>query len=132
MGTIEVFGRPEQWYSTAVCDPRIAGSCTSSSVYALPVAGGNHFGNLARNSVTGPGFYNTDLSIIKKTRVGGTTVEFRAEAYNVFNHPNFGFPLAARTATVGSTSFGVITNTRLPTGDSGSARQIQFAMKLLF
>jgi len=136
IGTIDVFGRPEQWYSTAVCDPRATGSaagvCTSSSVYALPVAGGNHPGNLGRNAVTGPGFYNTDLSLIKKTKVGGTTVELRAEAYNVFNHPNFGFPLAARTATVGSTSFGVITNTRLPTGDSGSARQIQFAMKVLF
>ncbi len=129
---IEVFGRPDQWYSTGVCNPTVAGSCTASSTYALPTAGGNHFGNLPRNSVTGPGFYNTDFSIIKKTRVGGAIVEFRAEAFNVFNHPNFGFPLAARTATVGSTSFGVITNTRLPTGDSGSARQLQFAMKVLF
>jgi len=33
---------------------------------------------------------------------------------------------------VGSTSFGVITNTRFPTGDSGSSRQLQFALKLLF
>jgi len=87
---------------------------------------------LPRNAITAPGFYNTDLSIIKKTKVGGSTVEFRAEAFNIFNHPNFGFPLAARTATVGSTSFGVIPSTRLPTGDSGSARQIQFARKLLF
>jgi hypothetical protein len=94
--------------------------------------GPNHLGNLPRNAVIGPGFYNTDFSIIKKTKLGGTTVELRAEAYNVFNHPNLGFPLAARTATVGSTSFGVITNTRLPTGDSGSARQIQFAVKVLF
>ena len=89
-------------------------------------------GNLPRNAVLGPGFYNTDLSLIKKTRVGGTTVELRAEAFNVFNHPNFGVPLASRTATVGSTSFGVLTSTRLPTGDSGSARQLQFAMKILF
>ena len=96
------------------------------------MAGGNHFGSLPRNSVTGPSFYNTDLSLIKKTRLGPTTLEFRAEAYNIFNHPNLGFPLAARTATVGSTSFAVITNTRLPTGDSGSARQVQFALKVLF
>jgi Carboxypeptidase regulatory-like domain/TonB dependent receptor len=133
VGPIEVFGRPEQWYSTGVCNPAVAGSCTSSSVFALPTTPGNHFGNLSRNAVTGPGFYNTDLSLIKKTKVGGAVVEFRAEAFNVFNHPNLGNPpLAGRTATVGSTSFGIITATRLPTGDAGSARQLQFALKLLF
>jgi hypothetical protein len=35
-------------------------------------------------------------------------------------------------AQVGSTTFGVISSTRFPTGDSGSSRQLQFAMKLLF
>ena len=133
VGTIDVVGRPEQWYSTGVCNPAVAGSCTSSSVFALPTTPGNHFGNLPRNAVTGPGFYNTDLSLIKKTKVGGAVVEFRAEAFNVFNHPNLGNPpLAGRTATVGSTSFGIITATRLPTGDAGSARQLQFALKVLF
>ena len=58
-------------------------------------------------------------------------MEFRAEAFNVFNHPNLGQPGPHRDAS-GSTSFGVITDTRLPTGDSGSARQIQFAVKVLF
>lgn len=131
LAEVPVVGQPEQWFGTGLCDPRIANSCASSAL-ALPVAGGNHLGSLPRNAVTGPGFYNTDLSILKRTRVGGASVEFRAEAFNVFNRPNFGFPLAARTATVGSTSFGVITATRLPTGDSGSARQLQFAMKVLF
>jgi hypothetical protein len=133
VGDIEVVGTPNQWMSTAVCDPRVAGSCTATSVYALPVAPGNHFGNLGRNAVTGPGFYNTDVSLIKRTKLGATTVELRAEAFNVFNHPNLGNPpLGGRTATVGSTSFGIITATRLPTGDAGSARQLQLALKLLF
>jgi hypothetical protein len=132
VGNLVVTGDPNRWYSTDVCDPRIAGSCTSSSVFALPV-GPNHFGSLARNAVRGPGFYNTDFSIIKRTRISRTTLELRAEAFNLFNHPNLGNPgLAGRTASVGSTSFGLITSTRLPTGDSGSARQIQFAAKLLF
>jgi Carboxypeptidase regulatory-like domain/TonB dependent receptor-like, beta-barrel len=132
VGNLVVSGDPNRWYPSEVCDPRIAGSCTSSSVFALPV-GPNHFGNLARNPVRGPGFYNTDLSLIKRTRISKTTLELRVEAFNVFNHPNLGNPsLAGRTATVGSTSFGIITSTRLPTGDAGSARQIQFAAKLLF
>jgi hypothetical protein len=131
---VDVVGKPEQWFANSVCDPRVAGSCTASSVFALPVSPGGvfHMGNMGRNSVAGPGFYNTDLSLIKKTRVGGATMEFRAEAFNVFNHPNFGVGLPSRTAVVGGTSLGVLTSTRLPTGDAGSARQIQFALKVLF
>jgi hypothetical protein len=132
VGSLDILGTPDLWFSNTVCDPRITGSCTSSSVFALPFSptGAFHLGNLGRNVVIGPGFFNTDMSIIKRTRVGQATIEFRAEAFNVFNHPNLGQP--GRIATVGSTSLGVITGTRLPTGDSGSARQIQFALKLIF
>ncbi len=69
--------------------------------------------------------------MIKNLRIGGTArLQFRMEAFNVFNRPNFGQP--NRIAVVGGTAFGVISNTRFPTGDSGSARQIQFAIKVLF
>jgi hypothetical protein len=57
-------------------------------------------------------------------------VQFRAEILDIFNHANFGQP--GRVAQVGSSNFGVITNTRFPTGDSGSSRQVQFALKLIF
>ncbi len=132
VGDPAIVGEPSQWFDNSVCDPRIAGSCTASSVFALPVspAGVFHFGNLGRNRVIGPGFSNTDLSLIKNTRVGPTQLQFRVEAFNLFNHANFGQP--GRIAAVGSTAFGVITNTRFPTGDSGSARQIQLAVKALF
>jgi hypothetical protein len=116
-----------------VCDPRIAGSCTSSSIFALPynAAGVAHFGSLGRNLVYGPGFGNTDFSVIKNIAlVGSTRAQLRLEIFNMFNQANLGQP--GRTATVGSTSFGVISNTRFPTGDSGSARQVQFAVKFLF
>ncbi|HEY7290779.1 MAG TPA: carboxypeptidase regulatory-like domain-containing protein [Vicinamibacterales bacterium] len=127
-----------QWFNgSTVCDPRVAaggaGACTASSVFALPynAAGVAHFGNLGRNVMYGPGFGNTDLSFIKNLDLfNGTRAQFRVEAFNLFNQANFGQP--GRTATVGSTSFGVISNTRFPTGDSGSARQIQFAIKFLF
>jgi len=123
-----------QWFaSNIVCDPRVAGSCTSSSVFALPFSadGVAHFGNLRRNAIIGPGFSNTDLSIIKNVTMAGTArVQLRLEVFNLFNHANLGQP--GRIASVGSTSFGVISNTRFPTGDSGSARQVQFAAKFLF
>ncbi len=123
-----------QWFaSNTVCDPRIAGSCTSSSVFALPynAAGVAHFGNLGRNAIYGPGFGNTDFSIVKNvTLQGSSRVQLRVEVFNLFNQANLGQP--GSTATVGSTSFGIISATRFPTGDSGSARQVQFAVKFLF
>jgi hypothetical protein len=57
-------------------------------------------------------------------------MQFRAEVFDIFNHANFGQPV--RVAVPGSATFGTITNTRFPTGDSGSSRQIQFAMKFIF
>jgi hypothetical protein len=138
VGDPAIVGSVNQWFNNSVCDPRIPGSCTSSSVFALPVSAGGvfHFGSLGRNAILGPAFSDTDLSIIKNVRMAGRArVQLRVEAFNVFNQANLGLPgpgVAGRTAAVGSTSFGVITNTRFPTGDSGSSRQVQFAAKLLF
>jgi len=123
-----------QWFaSNTVCDPRIAGSCTASTPFALPYSanGVAHFGNLPRNAMIGPGFGNTDLSFIKNVGlVGSAKAQLRVEIFNLFNQANLNLP--GRTAAIGSTSFGVISSTRFPTGDSGSARQIQFAAKFLF
>jgi hypothetical protein len=123
-----------QWFaSNTVCDPRVAGQCTSSTPFHLPYSadGTAHFGSLGRNALYGPGFGNTDFSIIKNVKMSGTArAQLRLEVFNLFNQANLGQP--GRTATFGSTSFGVISNTRFPTGDSGSARQVQFAAKFLF
>jgi hypothetical protein len=136
VGDPSIIGSTTQWFNNTVCDPRIAtgaGSCTSSSVFALPVSSSGvfHFGSLGRNAVYGPGFSNTDISVIKNLALAGNArLQFRVEAFNIFNQANLG--LVGRIATVGSTSFGVITSTRFPTGDSGSARQVQLAIKALF
>ena len=57
-------------------------------------------------------------------------VQFSAEFFDIFNHANFGQP--GRVAQPDRATFGVITSTRFGTDDSGSSRQIQFALKLLF
>ena len=125
-----------QWFANSVCDPRPGGSCPAGAVFVLPIAfiGGKtvyHFGSMGRNVIIGPRFNNTDFSIIKRTKIGeNKVVEFRTEVFDLFNHANFGQP--GRTAQVGSSTFGLITNTRSPTGDSGSSRQIQFALKFKF
>jgi len=137
-GQVSVIGDPNQWFTNTVCDPRVtnptaAGFCGSGAAFTLPVSSSGvfHFGSLGRNTITGPDFHNTDFSVIKKTKITESlSVQFRAELFDIFNHANFGQP--GRVATVGSTTFGVISNTRFPTGDSGSSRQVQFALKLIF
>ena len=57
------------------------------------IAGTRHYGDEARNSLVGPNFRNLDFSIFKQTPIGEhATLEFRAECYNIFNHPNFTNP----------------------------------------
>jgi len=130
LGPVQIIGDPSQWFTNTVCS---TSPCTTgTAAFGIPVTGGvTHFGNLGRNVLTGPGFSNTDFSVIKNTKLKEKiTVQFRAELFDVFNHPNFGQP--GRIALPGSTSFGVITSTRFPTGDFGSSRQVQFALKFLF
>jgi Carboxypeptidase regulatory-like domain/TonB dependent receptor len=91
------------------------------------VAPTNAFGTVGRNAFVGPGFEDIDLALFKNTKITERmNVQFRTDAFNLFNHPNYGQP----SGSVGSV--GVITNTRFPTGDSGSSRQLQLSLKLQF
>lgn len=133
-----------QWFAPSLCDPNDtrSPSCTGAS-FAMPTAGGVHFGSMGRNVIIGPGFNDVDFSLVKRTKINERfTHEMRVEFFDLFNHPNFGQPGRIAqlvndptnpTGTkIASPTFGVISSTRFPVGDSGSARQIQFAMKLLF
>ncbi len=108
---IRIIGAVDQWFDPA------------------SFAAVNRFGNLGRNVVIGPAFHNTDLSISKSLTIADRyRVQLRADAFDLFNHPNFGPP----GNVVGSPTFGKISRTRLPTGEAGSSRQIQLAAKLSF
>jgi len=97
-------------------------------VYPL-IAGSCHPGSLGRDAITGPDFQNTDFSVTKNTKITERfNLQFRSEMFDILNHPNFGNPVLTTT----SSAFGHIQATRFPTGDFGSARQIQFALKLMF
>ena len=125
-----------QWFDGAVCDPTDPNNCPAGASFAIPVSlVGNtrvlHFGNLGRNALHGPGFHNVDFSVLKNTKITeAVRAQFRAEIFDILNHTNFGNPNL--TATPGSTTFGVIQSTRFPTGESGSSRQIQLTMKVIF
>ena len=94
------------------------------------------FGNLGRNTVISPGLYEFDGSLFKNfTLVENHKLQFRAEFFNLFNHPNFGAPVgnngpnnALLVNSDGSpnANFGQISYTRT------SARQIQLALRYTF
>lgn len=110
------------------CTFNATGNSAGKNNYPI-VAGSCHPGSLGRDAIVGPGFLNTDFSITKDTKITERfTLQFRSEMFDIFNHPNFGDPVLTAT----SSSFGNIQSTRFPTGDFGSARQIQFALKLIF
>ncbi len=79
-------------------------------------------GNSSRN-LEQPGINNWDLAVEKTTTLSeSTSLQFRAEFFNAWNHPQFGFPNSNLTSGV----FGTITNSLIP------PREIQLALKLLW
>jgi len=113
-----------QWFSATTCS---GAAPTSGCQLYNP---GTRFGNMGRNAIEGPGFFDLDFSAIKNTKITErVSTQFRVEAFNLTNTPNFGLPGRSLASPA---SLGVITSTRFPVGDSGSSRQIQFALKLLF
>ena len=80
------------------------------------------FGNIARNSLRGPGYFDVDASVFKDLLQGERIhAQFRAEAFNTFNRTNFLNPVS----TVSSGTYGEITAANSP-------RVFQFGLKLLF
>jgi len=91
--------------------------------FGIPAAG--EFGSLGRNALRLDAGYVIDLSIAKRITVAeGQSLEVRADATNVTNHPTFGLPNSAITT---SNVFGRISNSVAST-----ARQIQLAVKYYF
>jgi hypothetical protein len=130
-------GTPQMWF-----DP--------CAFYVQPAG---FLGNEPRNGLRGPALQNLDFSIVKDTAAPflgeAGKIEFRAEFFNIFNHPNFGVPAVANAAALTGACTAPATaacgpSTANPTGASvlssagqlsveeGTSRQIQFGLKILF
>ena len=112
-----ILGSPDRWY-----DP---------SSFELQPAG--FYGNLGRNTLTGPGFANFDASLVKDTAIPSISetfkLQFRFEMFNLVNRANFSLPerVIFRSASgIPNTDAGRITSTVT------SSRQMQFGLKVLF
>src|SRR4029077_14622788 len=97
---------PQEWFDT--------------STFVLPAL--FTFGNAPRNAVIGPGLAEFDLTIQKELLVReAVRLQLRAEAYNLFNHPNLNIP----NRTAFTANFGQISSAQ-------DSRQLQLALKLVF
>ena len=89
------------------------------------------YGNSGRNILFAPGTELSDISVVKEVRFndsGSRHLQFRAEAFNAFNRPQFNTP----NASIGSNGVGSITSAGSAQLFSRSSRQVQFAAKLYF
>jgi len=111
---------------------------------------GQHLGDVGRNWLRGPGFFQWDFSAMKSFEVTHTVkLQFRADLFNIINHPNYSNPdggvcttlnygAAGQTATCtpnpffGQTTSTVANQTGNGQIGNGTARQAQFSLKLLF
>jgi outer membrane receptor protein involved in Fe transport len=101
---------PQEWVSA------------SDFVRLNPRTQAGQFGNEGRNTCRGAGIFDADVSLVRTFRVSEKTgLQFRAESFNVLNHPNFGLPVN----DLASPNFGVVL-------EAGPPRLIQFALKLLY
>jgi Carboxypeptidase regulatory-like domain/TonB dependent receptor-like, beta-barrel/TonB-dependent Receptor Plug Domain len=101
---------------------------------SVPTDRSQPFGNAGRNTVRGPSFWQADLGLHKSFPLWreSTRLEFRVEAFNLFNRSNFQVP------DTNASNIRIVNGVPAPGGSYGRitttfpARQIQFALKLLF
>ncbi len=107
-------GKPSQWFNPAA--------------FLAPPPNSGFYGNLGRDSLSGPGLATWDFSTLKNTTLHGSLyLQFRVEIFNLLNRANFNTPnLIVFTPSGLSPTAGVITST------STTARQVQLAAKLLW
>jgi len=117
------------------------GCYAQGNAVLIPPALG-HFGNMGRNIFPDSGFKNVDFSIAKNWHFGERVhAQFRAEFFNIFNHPNFANPYGGQNGfgfndpSVGGFGCGCATPdiaAANPAVGSGGPRSVQLGLKLTF
>jgi len=101
-------------------NPRHGNLYFNTSLFNNELVG--QFGNSRRRFFHGPGLNNFDMALAKNTKITESQqIQFRMEAFNVFNHAQFSNP----TGEINSSQFGLVTSAR-------AARILQFGVKYLF
>jgi outer membrane receptor protein involved in Fe transport len=130
-----------QCFSPPVVPASFAGLCQpaigqDSHGNPVPIANTcmNLFGNNGRNTLVGPGLLNVDFSVFKNNyvpRISETfNIQFRAEFFNVLNHPNFQAPID--NSTLFTSTGAPVTGAGTIDSTSTTSRQIQFGLKVIW
>ncbi|MDQ6666293.1 MAG: hypothetical protein M3Z23_18095, partial [Acidobacteriota bacterium] len=97
---------------------------STDQVAKFSIPGPGQFGNAGRNYFRGPGLFDIDMSLIKRTRITERfNLELRADATNLTNTPSFGLP----TQSFASSTFG-----RIRSSVESASRKIQLGAKVDF
>jgi hypothetical protein len=124
-------------FALQTATPDITSQCVAFT--SVPTVNGvktcaNLLGNEGRNSLIGPGVVNFDFSVFKNNYIPRISesfnVQFRAEFFNVLNHTNFSSPTANNI--VFNQNGTPVPGAGLITATSTNARQIQFALKVIW
>jgi hypothetical protein len=114
-------------YPNRVCDGKLSNPSLSrwfdTNCFVAPPS--FVFGNEGRNVLTGPGRNNLDFGLHRSFRIPvreSMRLDVRGEAFNLFNHPQFGLP----GSTIGNPGVGTITGTSVPN------RIMQLGLRLAF
>jgi hypothetical protein len=131
-------GGPYNQFNGAV-SPTSTPYCTSPCIFKNPtglianststIEGYNSLGDIPRNAARGPSFAQVDVSFMKHTPIGEKiSTEFRADIFNIANHPNFANP----DGNITDPGYGRSTSTVNNQIGTGTSRQIQLALKIIF
>ena len=115
-----ILGKPGQWFNP--------------NAFIAPPSTGGFYGNLGRDSYTGPGLATWDFSVLKETLIHeGLHLQFRAEIFNLLDRDNFNTPnLIVFTPPTAANPTGLSGTAGAITSTSTTSRQVQFGLKLLW
>ena len=125
---------PSQTFFDANCDP--APPTVGAALAPGDLSCFNLRGNAGRNILTGPGTTEVDFSVFKNNYIRKISenfnIQFRAEMFNVLNHANFAPPVTPDNSDIFDATGAPTGVAGLLTRTSTTAREIQFAIKIIF
>lgn len=121
---------PDRWFNpcTLLADGRTRRNCGPGDRPAWQINAPGAFGNVGRNTLRGGSLRNFDFGLYRAFRITERVgLQFRAESFNLTNHPNFFLP----NGQASGSSFATVSRAAFQS-QTGAQRQIQFAAKIVF